>query len=75
METLTKIIISIVALVASAIVSFVLALIWMWCWNYLVPVLGLPILTYWQSFAICILLSIVGSFFKDISVKGPTNGY
>lgn len=42
-------------------------LVWpiMWLWNWIMPIVfGLPILTYWQTFAIWILS---GVFFKNFN--------
>lgn len=40
--------------------------VFMLLWNWLVPIFwsNAPILTFWQSFGIVVLLSIIGSFFR-----------
>lgn len=40
--------------------------VFMLLWNWLVPIFwsNAPILTFWQSFGIVILLGIIGSFFR-----------
>ena len=41
--------------------------VFMLLWNWLVPIFwsGAPILTFWQSFGVVILLGIIGSFFRN----------
>ena len=41
-------------------------LIFMLLWNWIVPLFwaSAPILTFWQAWGVCILLSIIGNFFK-----------
>lgn len=37
-----------------------------WAWNYVAAdALGAPTLTYWQSMAAVVLLSLVGNFFRS----------
>ena len=37
-------------------------------WNFVVPsVFGLVALTFWQAFALCVVLFVIGSFFRSIS--------
>ena len=38
-------------------------------WNWLAPIFwaAAPILTYWQAFGVCILLSIIGSEFRSVN--------
>ena len=45
------------------------ALIVQFLWNWLVPIFWTtaPILTYWQAFGVCILLSIIGSAFRSVN--------
>jgi hypothetical protein len=40
-------------------------------WNWLAPIFwtAAPILTYWQAFGVCILLSIIGSAFRSTVSK------
>jgi len=59
----------VVILLIIAAVLFFQAWIVQLLWNWLVPVFwtSAPILTYWQSFGCCILLGIIGGFFRSIS--------
>ena len=45
------------------------ALIVQFLWNWLAPIFWTtaPILTYWQAFGVCILLSIIGSAFRSVN--------
>lgn len=43
----------------SLVLIFVLALVIMWVWNIVMPVLGLPALTYWQAFALKVLSDLL----------------
>ena len=57
-------------LIALAIIiglAFLEALVVQLLWNWLAPLFWqtAPVLTYWQSFGICVLLSIVGSAFRS----------
>lgn len=59
------------ALVIFSIIVLVLAIgfglipfLLMLCWNFLAPVFGGPIISFWHSLAIVVLLSIFSSFFK-----------
>ena len=49
------------------VLSFLEALIVQLLWNWLIPIFWstAPILTYWQAFGVCILLSIIGSAFRS----------
>lgn len=51
------------------VVSFLEALVVQLLWNWLAPIFWTtaPILTYWQAFGVCILLSIIGSAFRSVS--------
>ena len=51
------------------VVSFLEALVVQLLWNWLAPIFwtAAPILTYWQAFGVCILLSIIGSVFRSVS--------
>lgn len=51
------------------VVSFLEALVVQLLWNWLAPIFwtAAPILTYWQAFGVCILLSIIGSAFRSVS--------
>lgn len=59
----------IIVMVILIILDFLEALIVQFLWNWLVPIFWTtaPILTYWQAFGVCILLSIVGSAFRSVS--------
>lgn len=59
----------IVVMVILVVLSFLEALIVQFLWNWLVPIFWTtaPILTYWQAFGVCILLSIIGSAFRSVS--------
>ena len=59
----------IIVMVILIILDFLEALIVQFLWNWLVPIFWItaPILTYWQAFGVCILLSIVGSAFRSVS--------
>lgn len=59
----------IVVMVILVILSFLEAWIVQLLWNWLAPIFWTtaPILTYWQAFGVCILLSIIGSAFRSIS--------
>lgn len=49
--------------------SFLEAWVVQLLWNWIAPIFWTtaPILTYWQAFGACILLSIIGSAFRSIS--------
>lgn len=59
----------IVICVILAALSFLEAWVVQLLWNWLAPIFWTtaPILTYWQAFGVCILLSIVGSAFRSVS--------
>ena len=59
----------IVIMVILVDLSFLEAWVVQLLWNWLAPIFWTtaPILTYWQAFGVCILLSIVGSVFRSIS--------
>ena len=56
----------IVVIVILVVLSFLEAWVVQLLWNWLAPIFWTtaPILTYWQAFGVCILLSTIGSFFK-----------
>lgn len=58
----------IVIMVILVVLSFLEAWIVQLLWNWLVPIFWTtaPILTYWQAFGACILLSIIGSIFRSV---------
>ena len=59
----------ILALVLIVLLSFLEAWVVQLLWNWIAPIFWTtaPILTYWQAFGCCILLSIIGSAFRSIS--------
>lgn len=59
----------IIVMVILIILDFLEAWVVQLLWNWLVPIFWTtaPILTYWQAFGVCILLSIVGSAFRSVS--------
>lgn len=59
----------IIVMVILVALSFLEALIVQFLWNWLVPIFWTtaPILTYWQAFGVCILLSIIGSAFRSVN--------
>lgn len=56
-------------IVILVVLSFLEAWIVQLLWNWLAPIFWTtaPILTYWQAFGVCILLSIIGSAFRSVS--------
>lgn len=53
-----------------AIILFIIVLepyLFMLLWNWIVPIfwVSAPILTYWQSLGLIILLNVLGNFFKN----------
>ncbi len=61
----------IVIMVILAALSFLEAWVVQLLWNWLAPIFWTtaPILTYWQAFGVCILLSIIGSAFRSTTSK------
>ena len=61
----------ILALVLIVLLSFLEAWVVQLLWNWIAPIFwtAAPILTYWQSFGVCILLSIIGSAFRSTISK------
>lgn len=56
----------------SLILIFVLALVIMWVWNIVMPVMGLPEITYWQAFGLKVLTDLmfrIGISFNDAGKK------
>ena len=51
--------------------DFLLGWLFMLLWNWLAPLFwgDVPILTYWQAFGVIMILSLIGSFFKNYSSK------
>jgi hypothetical protein len=60
-----------IVLLIIAVVIFIQAWIVQLLWNWLVPEFwtNAPILTYWQAFGCCVLLSIIGSAFRSTISK------
>lgn len=59
----------IIVLLIIAVVIFIQAWIVQLLWNAIIPEFwtNAPILTYWQSLGCCILLSIMGGYFRSSS--------
>ena len=59
----------IVVIVILVVLSFLEAWVVQLLWNWLAPIFWTtaPILTYWQAFGVCILLSIIGSAFRSVN--------
>ena len=59
----------IIIMVILVVLSFLEAWIVQLLWNWLAPIFWAtaPILTYWQAFGVCILLSIIGSAFRSVN--------
>ena len=59
----------IVVIVILVVLCFLEAWVVQLLWNWLEPIFWTtaPILTYWQAFGVCILLSIIGSAFKSVN--------
>ena len=59
----------IVVIVILVVLSFLEAWVVQLLWNWLAPIFwaAAPILTYWQAFGVCILLSIIGSAFRSVN--------
>ena len=58
-----------IAIVLGILLGAIGGLIFMLLWNWLVPLFwsAAPILTFWEAWGVCILLSWIGSFFKNRS--------
>jgi hypothetical protein len=61
----------IVIMVILVALSFLEAWVVQLLWNWLAPIFwtAAPILTYWQAFGVCVLLSIIGSAFRSTVSK------
>ena len=59
----------IVVIVILVVLCFLEAWVVQLLWNWLAPIFWAtaPILTYWQAFGVCILLSIIGSAFRSVN--------
>ena len=59
----------IVVIVILVVLCFLEAWVVQLLWNWLAPIFWTtaPILTYWQAFGVCILLSIIGSAFRSVN--------
>lgn len=54
-----------------AVLTLAVTWVWMWAWNLVVPpVFHGPTLTYWQAFALSVLVGLIGSGFKATINKG-----
>ena len=58
-----------IAIILGILLGAIGGLIFMLLWNWLVPLFwpAAPILTFWEAWGVCILLSWIGSFFKNRS--------
>jgi len=58
-----------ISLIIAVLLGALGGLIFMLLWNWLVPLFwsAAPILTFWEAWGVCILLSWIGSFFKNRS--------
>ena len=58
-----------ILLIILILLAFFEAWVFQLLWNWIIPLFSetAPILTYWQSFGVCLLLSIVGSMFRSKS--------
>jgi hypothetical protein len=52
-------------IIFAILACFVEAWVFQWLWNELVPLFWAtaPILTFWQSLGVCVILSLIGSKF------------
>ena len=59
----------IVIIIILVVLSFLEAWVVQLLWNWLAPIFWAtaPILTYWQAFGVCILLSIIGSACRSVN--------
>jgi hypothetical protein len=57
-------------LAVAAMYALFLGWLVMLCWNYLAPVLSLPVLGWWQS---CVLTFLCGLLFKNSDVRSSSN--
>lgn len=64
------IIIGVIGILAiAAAIIFLRAWLFMLAWNFVTPVFSGPVLTFWQSFAIAFILSMIGGWFKSTTKK------
>lgn len=49
----------IVTIILSAISSLIATIITLWLWNWIMPILGLPELTFWQMWGLDLLIAIL----------------
>ena len=49
----------IVTIILSAISSLVKTIITLWLWNWVMPILGLPELTFWQMWGLDLLIALL----------------
>jgi biotin transporter BioY len=54
----------ITAILLGALLALLTCVFFMLAWNFLIPVFHQPQISFWQSFAIVFIISLVGSFFK-----------
>lgn len=49
----------IVTIILSAISSLIATIITLWLWNWIMPILGLPELTFWQMWGLDLLIALL----------------
>ena len=66
MENLNLIGQLIITIILSAISSLITTIITLWLWNWIMPILGLPELTFWQMWGLDLLIALL---FKTLKFK------
>jgi len=60
----------IVTIIIVGLVGLLVAFVIVWLWNMSMPALfNLPIITYWQAWALYLLVMIFASLFKPTDIK------
>jgi hypothetical protein len=49
----------IVTIIRSAISSLITTIVTLWLWNWIMPILGLPELTFWQMWGLSLLIALL----------------
>jgi type IV secretory pathway TraG/TraD family ATPase VirD4 len=49
----------IVAIILLAISSLITTIVTLWLWNWIMPILGLPELTFWQMWGLDLLIALL----------------
>ena len=49
----------IVTIIQSAIASLITTIVTLWLWNWIMPILGLPELTFWQMWGLDLLIALL----------------